>query len=172
MNAFRSEAELTQLALESRGLFEPIANDGLLLWRRQEPKGLFGVPDLVVACSTERTVFHPSLRICAFEFKLRNWTRALIQAYKYSSFAHYSFVVMDECFVHRAIQHMREFERSNIGLISISKRGDVIWHFHPEPRLPYSPQLHRKLESQIWWDSVFCEQQFVFRVSESTRLQP
>ena len=48
-----------------------------------------------------------------------------MQAYRYASFADYSFVVLDEAYVHRAVAGLNQFKRSNIGLLSVRLDGGV-----------------------------------------------
>lgn len=59
----------------------------------------------------------------AFEAKLRNWKRALMQAYRYKWFADYSYVVLDESHSKVAIENLDTFKKLNIGLITLNIKG-------------------------------------------------
>lgn len=57
--------------------------------------------------------------LLAFEMKLVKWKQALHQAYRNSSFAHYSYIVVPSYTAQRAIKYEYEFLRRGIGLCSI-----------------------------------------------------
>ncbi len=74
-------------------------------------------------------------KVIAIEVKLYNWKKALSQAFKYMVFANQSYVAMDADFVHRAKANISEFQKCNIGLLSITSEGDIkkIWEPTWEP---------------------------------------
>lgn len=149
MNAFKSEAEITRTIMNSRSFLAGLENPGNLIWERQEVEDLFGIPDLVVAFKKETSQGEQVLRTFAFEMKRFDWKRALWQAFRYSSFAHHSCVVLDSCYVHRALSSLDKFKRSNIGLISVSTDGAIQWHYRPSPSQPYCDYLQQRLEDWI-----------------------
>jgi hypothetical protein len=57
--------------------------------------------------------------LIAFEAKLTRWRDAVHQAYRSTSFAHYSYVVLPKSAVENALRESHEFERRGIGLCSI-----------------------------------------------------
>jgi hypothetical protein len=61
--------------------------------------------------------------LIAFEAKISRWRIALNQAYRSSSFAHYSYVVLPESTCRIARQNPHEFERRGVGLCSVSPSG-------------------------------------------------
>lgn len=137
--SFRTEKDLFETALNS-SYFQQLVNQAVFLI---EPQGLFGVPDLVVAHiklskAKERVRVQKTM---AFEMKLHNWKRALVQAFRYQAFATMSFVVLDDAYIQRATKHLEKFQIANIGLLSINKQGVVISHYFPRPNEPYSVQL-------------------------------
>jgi len=75
-----------------------------------------GRTDLVVS-DGEGTLF-------AFEMKLAKWRKALHQAYRNSSFAHYSYVVLPEQTAKSAARMQNEFLRRGVGLCSVG--GDFV----------------------------------------------
>ena len=57
--------------------------------------------------------------LVAFEMKLEKWKQALFQAYRNSSFAHYSYVVLPLETAKRAANHEYEFIRRGVGLCAV-----------------------------------------------------
>lgn len=133
---------MTELALSRREtLLEMLGYPDWNTTEVQELEGYFGIPDVVFGfgktCSNGRRI----IRIVSFEFKRENWKRALIQAYRYSSFSDYSYVVLDQCYIRRALKNLSEFKRTNIGLISIDVSGFIQTISKPKLRKPYSQSL-------------------------------
>jgi len=57
--------------------------------------------------------------LLAFELKLYKWKQALYQAYRNSSFAHYSYIVMPLKAARRAAMQEKEFIKRGVGLCSV-----------------------------------------------------
>lgn len=57
--------------------------------------------------------------LLAFEMKLEKWKQALNQAYRNTSFAHYSYVVVPLRTAQRAVKQEHEFIRRGVGLCSV-----------------------------------------------------
>lgn len=64
--------------------------------------------------------------LIAFEAKLKQWRVAINQAYRNTSFSHYSYVVLPPQTVKNALKRRHEFERLGVGLCSVSPEGLVI----------------------------------------------
>jgi hypothetical protein len=75
-------------------------------------------------------------KVIAVEVKLTKWRRALIQAFKYTVFANQSYVAMDFSYVHRATANIEQFQRSNVGLLSISNERVITNHYEPKWETP------------------------------------
>lgn len=102
-------------------------------WELTELQGFFGVPDYVVAYHRQSPDGNVLLRSVAVEFKLSNWRRALEQAYRYSLFADYAYVVMDAAYVARVKRNLSIFKRANVGLVCAAAEGSAeVFH---RPRL-------------------------------------
>lgn len=115
-----------------------------------EPKGLIGIPDILVVnnfSKQENESF--SFDSFAFELKLKNWRRALIQAYKNKSFASMSYVLLDEKYIKNALKNIDLFMNSNVGLISLNQELQATIHFEPKYEEPYSTDLYEKFRSKI-----------------------
>ena len=64
--------------------------------------------------------------LTAFEMKLKDWKRAVSQAYRYSYFADRTIVVLPDDIANRAEKHLATFERLGIGLWSYDPRVEGI----------------------------------------------
>jgi hypothetical protein len=78
----------------------------------------------------------PSIEICSFELKLKNWRRALYQATRYRSFSHRVFVVMPVDSAYVAYGHKEFFSKANIGLVAHDKWGESNVLIRPKKRSP------------------------------------
>lgn len=121
--------------LESKSLSINQARDFIIM---QEVEGLVGRPDILLKSKKNK-------KIITIELKLKNWKRALAQAYKYKSFSDISYVCMDECNIDSVLKHLDMFKKYNIGLITISKNKKVNIIFKPEATKPYSKDLYEKV---------------------------
>jgi hypothetical protein len=104
--AFKSEAALTDKIVQTR-FFQRFIEDGENTSHViYEPKGLFGIPDVMLV-HIESTNGKIEKEAIAFELKLRNWKRALVQAYKYRAFAELSYVILDHSYINPAPEKLR-----------------------------------------------------------------
>ena len=87
-------------------------------------------------------------RLIAFEAKLTRWRDALDQAYKSTSFAHQSFVLLPEETATRAAEYAQEFKRRSVGLCFISLQGLVVL-IQAVDQQPIQPWLSEKARSRI-----------------------
>ncbi|MEI7235843.1 hypothetical protein WCT82_19815 [Pectobacterium carotovorum] len=71
--------------------------------------------------------------IIAIEAKLKDWKRALWQASRYKIFSNQSWVVLDKHCATPAISNIKEFEKYNIGLATVTADGIYEEIFSPEP---------------------------------------
>ncbi len=110
------------------------ARDFLIM---QEVEGLVGRPDILLKSKKNK-------KIITIELKLKNWKRALAQAYKYKSFSDISYVCMDESNIDVVLKHLDMFEKYDIGLITISKNKKVNILFKPNATEPYAKDLYKK----------------------------
>ncbi len=113
------------------------------------PKGLFGIPDVVIALFDKFENSLVDLESFAFELKLKNWRRALMQAYRYKAYIQFSYVILDHKHIKPAIQNIKLFEKSNIGLLSIDESEQIFTHFQPKSDTPYCNSLVKKFENKL-----------------------
>ncbi len=86
--------------------------------------------------------------LVTFEAKLSRWRNALNQAYRNSSFSHYSYVVLPEKTIDNAASSTDEFNRRGVGLCSIGISGLKI-KIQATRRNPIQPWLTNKALSYI-----------------------
>jgi hypothetical protein len=70
----------------------------------------------------------PFSQIVAIEAKLRDWRRALMQAYRYLQFSTQSWVLLDHKHSSSAIKHLALFKSYGVGLASFSTSGELYVH--------------------------------------------
>jgi hypothetical protein len=85
----------------------------------------------------------------AIEAKLKDWKRALKQAYRYKWFADYSYVVMDKYYLSAAMKNIESYRRYNVGLASITVDGKVERHFDPARNKPIDPKMQILFSEKI-----------------------
>ncbi|MDD4188094.1 MAG: hypothetical protein PHX04_05015 [Bacilli bacterium] len=139
---FYSEKELVIALismLEEKKLKIENIKDFLIL---EEIEGMIGRPDILLKSRNGK-------KIITIEVKLKNWKRALQQAYKYRSFSDIAFICMDEKNIKPAIANMQMFIKSNIGLISINEKNEVKIHYEPTLKKAYVKALRDIAESKF-----------------------
>ncbi len=119
---------------------------------REVPMNGFGIADLVtVSWDASREAgraspFGSDLRptVRAFEFKLRDWRKGLMQAHRYRFFADVAILVLPTNKQAAAEPFLPTFEAVNVGLWGFSEAtGAISMLFTPRPRLPVD-QSHRE----------------------------
>lgn len=85
----------------------------------------------------------------SFEAKLKRWRDCLQQAYRSTSFAHYSYVLLPEDVVHNALQEPDEFRKRGVGLCSFAN-GKVRLHIRPQKQSPLQPWLTKRAVQKAW----------------------
>jgi hypothetical protein len=90
-----------------------------------------------------------STRIHAVEAKLRDWKRALRQAYRYRDYACQTWVLLDAASVGPAISNADQFARLNVGLAALSTDGHVMTYFQPQSSLPRSAMRFWQANAEI-----------------------
>lgn len=76
----------------------------------------------------------PFPQVVAIEAKLRDWRRALVQAYRYREFSSESWVVLDHARIAPAFRARDVFQASGIGLSSFSTDGNLHVHVPAQNR--------------------------------------
>ena len=84
----------------------------------------------------------------AFEAKLSRWRIAMNQAYRNSSFAHYSYVVIPASITKNALKEKKEFQRRGVGLCSVDSYGINI-EIEASKKRPIQPWLTKSALNYI-----------------------
>jgi hypothetical protein len=88
-------------------------------------------------------------RIVALEVKLRDWRRALYQATRYLDYATQAWVVLDHRALAAALAHADDFVQRGIGLMGLSRAGEIEVIAHPAKRGPRMPARYWQANAEI-----------------------
>jgi hypothetical protein len=80
----------------------------------------------------------PFTNVVAIEAKLKDWSRALVQAYRNKQFAEESWVLIDHAYARSALTNATRFAHSGVGLASLDSSGNLFIHVVSERREPLS----------------------------------
>jgi hypothetical protein len=79
--------------------------------------------------------------IRAFELKISDWQRAMMQAHRYRYFANSSIVVLHSDKLKNALEYLDTFKKINVGLWAFNpKSKKIITCYTPRPRNPLEPK--------------------------------
>jgi hypothetical protein len=148
-----------QFAMAYRDRFRKI-HSGTSKWKtlfvREVPVFGNGIPDLLaLSWSRDRAVdlstcldlekLNPTVR--AFEFKLSNWRKGLMQAHRYNFFSHVSILVLPNHKMKPVASQIEIFHKLRVGLWGFSPETGAITHFYT-PR-PIKQQIAKHGERAI-----------------------
>lgn len=85
----------------------------------------------------------------AIEAKLKNWKRALNQAYRYKSFSNESYVCMPEASSRPAVANLQLFIKMEVGLFTISKAGELNLLYNPPTEQPINHKMNMLLNERV-----------------------
>jgi len=88
--------------------------------------------------------------ILAFEAKLSKWRQALQQAYRNTSFAHKSYVLLPQGTAFIACQYQHLFRERTIGLCYLDDENQVVILIEPRPIKPIQEWLTCKARNSIF----------------------
>jgi hypothetical protein len=92
-----------------------------------------------------RSRFRRGESLLAFEMKLRDWRKALGQAYRYRYFADAAYVVLPPEAAVIAKQHLEVFEKLGVGLWAFDQgSGNIRRIYSPRPRTPFSSKARER----------------------------
>ncbi|WP_069660949.1 hypothetical protein [Arcticibacter eurypsychrophilus] len=118
----------------------------------QSVKKLLSREYLIEIDDTYQVIDHYNLNFVsnfAVEAKLKDWRRALKQAYRYKWFAEYSFVVLDAYYSKPALKNLNLFEKYNVGLASVSVDGKLQRHFNPKREVPIDLKMQMLFSEKV-----------------------
>ena len=117
-------------------------------YAREIPINGYGIADFV-AVFCNKTNDNPqsllskidSSVIRAFELKISDWRRAMMQAHRYRYFANSSIVVLHSDKLKNAVEYLDTFKKINVGLWAFNpKNNKIITCYTPRPRKPLEPK--------------------------------
>jgi len=125
---------------------------------REVPVNGFGIADLVaVSWDIETTAWpmeplaaevRPTVR--AFEFKLSDWRKGLMQAHRYRFFADVAILVLPTAKLAVALPYLPTFRKLNVGLWGFNEvTGAIATALTPRPRLPVGRGHRDKAISRV-----------------------
>ena len=88
----------------------------------------------------------------SFEVKLDRWKDCLNQAYRSTSFSHYSYVLLPDVTVGNALREEEQFRKRAVGLCSYGN-GAIRLHIRPVRREPLQPWITERAVASIRGDS-------------------
>tara|TARA_R100000935_G_C2826257_1_gene162464 strand:- start:952 stop:1617 length:666 start_codon:yes stop_codon:yes gene_type:complete len=92
----------------------------------------------------------------AIEAKLKDWKRALKQAYRYKWFAEFAFVVLDEHNSSSALKNLLYFEKYNVGLATINRNGVLKRLHNPKRDVPFDKKMQMLFSEKFIFSSAIC----------------
>lgn len=108
-----------------------------------ERQGLITVKEDVVLLARKMQLNEaPSI---AIEAKLKNWKRALNQAYRYKCFANVSFVCIPEVNIAPAVAGLDQFKKLGVGLFSLNADNQAKFFYKPRQRRADNSQMRTEL---------------------------
>jgi len=170
---FNTENEMSQI-------FESFANSYFKdddVFVLKEFKGLFGIPDFILIENSGNYINY----IVSIELKLRNWKRALKQAFRYRSFSNESYVILDEYNINLGLKNIEYFKKFNIGLGSINSKSELKLFYKPESTKPLSTKFNSILEnyvinnllndnSEITWRNFYIDKEYIDNINLHSKL--
>lgn len=117
-------------------------------YAREIPINGYGIADFVAVYCNKTNDNSQSLLskidssvIRAFELKISDWRRAMMQAHRYRYFANSSIVVLHSDKLKNALEYVDTFKKINVGLWAFNpKNNKIITCYTPRPRNPLEPK--------------------------------
>lgn len=149
-----------QAYVEQFGTLHRNTGKNRIVVAREIPANGYGIADLVaVTWKSKRAIrpissvnfiskYRPTVR--AFEIKISDWRKALMQANRYRFFAHAPIVVLPSSNVGPALKYLETFRGLGVGLWSFDVEANRISkHFTPRPLRPLDLDRHAKVLSSV-----------------------
>ena len=117
-------------------------------YAREIPINGYGIADFVAVYCNKTNDDSQSLVskidssvIRAFELKISDWRRAMMQAHRYRYFANSSIVVLHSDKLKNALEYIDTFKKINVGLWAFNPISNkIITCYTPRPRKPLEPK--------------------------------
>ncbi|MDL1975460.1 MAG: hypothetical protein LWX55_11920 [Deltaproteobacteria bacterium] len=120
----------------------------IVTYAREIPINGYGIADFVAVYRNKTNDNSQSLVskidssvIRAFELKISDWRRAMMQAHRYRYFANSSIVVLHSDKLKNAFEYIDTFKKINVGLWAFNPISNkIITCYTPRPRKPLEPK--------------------------------
>lgn len=112
---------------------------------RKEVQAPGAVPDLMLF----RRIRGDLTYVISVEFKLKNWRRALNQAFRHRNFANEVYVALDAKHSAAAFGNLDIFAAANVGLVTVGSCGQVRILFRPKPAVPFSARCGKHVAETL-----------------------
>ena len=117
-------------------------------YAREIPINGYGIADFVAVYCNKTNDNSQSLLskidssvIRAFELKISDWRRAMMQAHRYRYFANSSIVVLHSDKLKNAFEYIDTFKKINVGLWAFNPiNNKIITCYTPRPKTPLEPK--------------------------------
>ena len=86
--------------------------------------------------------------LVAFEAKLKKWREALHQAYRNTSFAEYSYILVPEHVAKQAAKYFVEFSRRSVGICFISE-NEIKILYKARQNIPLQDYLYERAKQSL-----------------------
>jgi hypothetical protein len=125
---------------------------------REVPVNGFGIPDLVTVSwdpsisALQRSHFEAELRptVRAFEFKLSDWRKGLMQAHRYRFFSDVAMLVVPAAKLILIKPFLQTFRKINVGLWGFNEiKGSISMILTPRPRMPADRERREKVIGRL-----------------------
>ena len=98
---------------------------------------------------TDLLVLQHDGELLAFEAKLRDWRKALHQAWRNTSYAQRAYVVMPSARAAPALANLHEFEALGVGLCVVDEQGNIETKLYSKLFDPVLPWLREKARTAL-----------------------
>ncbi len=120
----------------------------IVKYAREIPINGYGIADFVAVYCNKTNDNSQSLLskidssvIRAFELKISDWRRAMMQAHRYRYFANSSIVVLHSDKLKNAFEYIDTFKKINVGLWAFNPNNNkIITCYTPRPQNPLEPK--------------------------------
>lgn len=125
---------------------------------REVPMNGFGIADLVtISWDPGTNLSHNSCDLIknkptvrAFEFKLTDWRRGILQAHRYKFFSDAAILVIPDSKLDLACNYLETFKKINVGLWGYNiESGTITTILTPRPRKPVNQTYREKAVNRV-----------------------
>lgn len=121
---------------------------------REVPIFEAGIADLLVFSWNQNkylNIIDNNYYIRSFEFKITNWRRGIMQAYRYRNYANASILVMPMEKIRPALNYLSTFQSLRVGLWGFDiGTNSISKYYTPRPQKALNPKIRKQAVYQIF----------------------